>query len=96
MLYGPGPNEVGNTVYAAHNYRNGTFFSNNKNLDLGDKIYITDGLGYKQEYTITNIYETDANDFAYATRNTNGKMEISLTTCTPDPNIRLIIWAVES
>ncbi|MBP3256250.1 MAG: sortase [Clostridia bacterium] len=96
VLYGPGPNEIGNTVYAAHNYRNGTFFSNNKVLDIGDKIYITDGDGDTQEYTISNVYETDANDFAYATRNTFGKREISLTTCTPNPDIRLIVWAVES
>lgn len=96
VLYGPGPNEIGNTVYAAHNYRNGTFFSDNKYLEIGDKIYITDGDGDTQEYTINNIYETDANDFAYATRNTHGKREISLTTCTTDPNVRLIIWAVES
>ena len=27
--YGPGPNQVGNTVIAGHNYRNGQFFSNN-------------------------------------------------------------------
>ena len=96
VLYGPGPNEIGNTVYAAHNYRNGTFFSNNKQLDIGDNIYITDCNGHTVEYTITNVYETDANDFEYATRNTFGKREISLTTCTPNPNIRLIVWAAES
>ena len=96
VLYGPGPNKKGNTVYAAHNYRNGTFFSNNKLLDIGDKIYITDEDGVKLEYTINNVYETDANDFSYATRNTNGKREISLSTCTTDPSVRLVIWAVES
>lgn len=95
-LYGPGLNKVGNTVLVAHNYRNGTFFSNNKKLVVGDKIYITDTTGVKQEYTITKTYTTSAEDFAYATRNTNGKKEISLSTCTTDVNKRLVIWAVES
>lgn len=31
-LYGPGINEVGNVVLIGHNYRNGTFFSNNNKL----------------------------------------------------------------
>ena len=94
-LYGPGPNEVGNSVYVAHNYRDGTFFSNNKYLENGDVIYITDVYGRQIEYTIYNVYTADANDFSYATRNTNGKREISLSTCTTDPSVRLVIWAIE-
>ena len=42
MLYGAGINQVGNTVIVGHNYRNGLFFSNNKRLNNGDKIYVTD------------------------------------------------------
>ncbi len=30
--YGPGLNQVGNTVLIGHNFRNGTFFSNNSKL----------------------------------------------------------------
>ena len=30
VLSGPGVNQVGNTLIIGHNYRNGTFFSNNK------------------------------------------------------------------
>ena len=95
-LYGPGLNKVGNTVLVAHNYRNGTFFSNNKKLVVGDKIYITDAVGKKVEYTIYKTYQTDEMDFSYATRNTNGKREISLSTCTTDATKRLVIWARES
>lgn len=95
-LYGPGLNQVGNTVLAAHNYRNGTFFSNNKKLVVGDKIYITDSTGQKIEYTITKTYTTGDMDFSYATRDTQGKREISLSTCTTDPTKRLVIWARES
>lgn len=94
-LYGPGLNKTGNTVIVAHNYRNGTFFSNNKKLVVGDKVYITDITGNKVEYTIYKTYITGEMDFEYATRNTNGKREISLSTCTEDPTKRLVIWAKE-
>ena len=95
IIYGPGLNQTGNTVLAGHNYRHGTFFSNNNKLSSGDKIYITDLSGKKVTYTIYKKYKTDPNDFSYATRNTNGKREISLTTCTDDSSARIIIWAKE-
>ena len=96
ILYGPGLNEVGNTVLVAHNYRNGTFFSNNKKLVIGDKIYITDATGRKIEYNVYNTYTTSDMDFSYATRDTTGKREISLSTCTTDASKRLVIWAREN
>lgn len=96
MLYGPGLNQVGNTVIVGHNYRNGGFFGNNKKLESGDKIYITNSSGNKTEYVIYNKYTTSDSDFSYATRDTNGKKEISLSTCTSDNSKRLIIWARES
>ncbi len=95
IAYGPGLNEVGNTVIMGHNYRNGTFFSNNKNLSNGDLIYITDLSGNRIKYTIYNVYTTGSNDFDYATRDTAGKREISLSTCTDDVKSRLVIWAKE-
>lgn len=95
QIYGPGLNEIGNTVLVAHNYRNGTFFSNNKKLVNGDKIYITDSSGFTVEYTIYNTYLTPDTDFSYATRDTKGKREISLSTCTNDNSKRLVIWAKE-
>lgn len=94
-IYGPGLNEVGNTVLVGHNYRNGTFFSNNKKLVKGDKIYITDTSGKKVTYIVSKKYETSTNDFNYATRDTNGKRAISLSTCTDDTKKRIIIWAEE-
>ena len=88
-------NEIGNTVLAGHNYRNGTFFSNNKKLQKGDKIYITDTTGRKVTYEITKKYETSTSDSSYMTRDTNGKRGIALTTCTDDTKRRLIILADE-
>lgn len=93
ILFGPGLNQPGNTVIVGHNYRNGLFFSNNKKLSNGDKIYITDLDGNKVTYTIYNKYETSPEDTEYMTRNTNGAREISLSTCTDDSSARIIIWA---
>ena len=91
--YGPGPNQVGNTVIAGHNYRNGQFFSNNYKLENGDTIYITDNSGTRLKYEIYNKYETTPEDADYMDRDTGGKPEISLTTCTDDSKARIIIWA---
>ena len=38
---------------------------------------------------------TSSTDFDYAVRNTAGKREISLASCTDDSKSRLIIWAKE-
>lgn len=95
ILTGPGLNKVGNTIIVGHNYRNGTFFSRNSELKNGDEIYITDTTGTRIEYTIYNIYTTSSEDSEYITRDTAGKREISLSTCTDDSNYRLVIWASE-
>lgn len=93
VAYGPGPNKVGNTILYGHNYRNNSFFSNNKKLTKNDKVYITDVYGERVEYTIYNIYETVQSDADYMKRDTNGRREISLQTCTNDSSGRIIIWA---
>lgn len=90
-----GLNQPGNTVISGHNYRNGSFFGNNDKLKLGDKVYITDNSGTKLKYNIYNIYETSPDDGDFIMRDTNGKREISLQTCTDNSKGRLIIWAVE-
>ena len=95
IQYGPGLNKVGNTVIVGHNYRDGSFFGSNSRLVLGDKIYITDETGTRIQYNIYNIYNTSPEDADYMTRETNGKREISLSTCTNNSKERLIIWAVE-
>lgn len=93
VLYGVGLNQVGNTTIAGHNYRNGVFFSNNKKLNVGDKIYITDSTGKRLPYTIYDKFEAAENESDYITRDTQGAIEISLTTCTDDSKARLIILA---
>lgn len=95
ILYGAGLNQVGNTVIIGHNYRNGQFFSNNKKLANGDKIHITDYEGNKKTYVIYNKFETTPEDTSFYQRDTNGKSEITLSTCTDDSSARLIIFARE-
>lgn len=92
---GPGLNKVGVTTIAGHNYRDGRFFSNNKKLVEGDKIYITDESGQKITYIIYKIYTTSPEDGSHLAYDTQGKREIALTTCTDDSQSRLIILAKE-
>lgn len=91
-----GLNEPGNSVIIGHNYRNGTMFSNVKKLEKGDSIYITDTQGRKVKYKVYNIFRADGNYSDYITRNTNGKREISLSTCTDDSKARTIVLAKEA
>ena len=93
MLYGAGINQAGNTVIIGHNYRNGLFFSNNKKLNNGDKIYITDNNKNKLTYTIYNKFETTPEDASFYSRDTGGKPEITLSTCNDDSSKRLILFA---
>lgn len=93
FLYGSGLNKAGNSVIIGHNYRNGLFFSNNKKLNIGDKIYVTDNDGNKVTYTIYNKFETTPEDTSFYQRDTAGKPEITLSTCTDDSSARLIIFA---
>ena len=94
VFYSPGLNQIGNTIIMGHNYRNGLFFSKNKNLEIGDKIYITDLSGNRLEYTIYDKYETSESDSSYLTLETNGTIEVTLATCTDyDTSRRIIIRA---
>ena len=95
VLYPTDPvlNQKGNVVIIGHNYRNGKFFSNNKKLAVGDKINITDETGKKLTYTIYEIFKTTPEDTTYITRDTGDNTEISLSTCTDDGSMRLIILA---
>ena len=93
MLYGAGINQAGNTVIIGHNYRNGLFLSNNKKLNNGDKIYITDKNKNKLTYTIYNKFETTPEDASFYSRDTGGKPEITLSTCNDDSSKRLILFA---
>lgn len=96
ILHGVGLNQPGNTTIVGHNYRNGLFFSDNKKLSKGDNIKITDQKGETVTYSIYEIFETTASDAEYMLRDTEGRREISLSTCTDASNdMRLVILAKE-
>ena len=86
-------NTVGNVVIVGHNYRNGLFFSNNKKLKNGDKIYITDLSGKKVTYVVYNVFQAAETDTSFFNRDTDGAMEITLSTCTDDSSARIIVEA---
>ncbi len=102
MFTTDGLNKPGNTVIYGHNYRNTLFFSRNDELEIGDKVYITD---YEQnievEYEIYDMFETMTADTSFYARDaqaTGGTREITLSTCTDDASEtdrRLIILAKE-
>lgn len=89
-------NKVGNLVLWGHNYKNGTFFSDIGKLTTGAKIYIKDTTGTKVEYKVYNSYETTDSDMTYATRDTEGTREITLSTCANEAGKRIIVWARET
>ena len=86
-------NEPGNVVIIGHNYRNGTLFSNNARLQLGDTITITDTAGRRVNYVIYEMFETTDTDTRFITRDTRGATEITLSTCTDCGDRRLVIQA---
>ena len=86
-----------NALILGHNYRNGQFFSDNDQLELGDIIKITDQLGETVTYTIYNMYYTTADDISFLERDLDPDVrEITLQTCNDDSSQRLIIWAKDS
>lgn len=95
VLYPSNPqlNEPGNIVIVGHNYRNGTFFSNNKNLAVGDILKIKDNSGRELTYTIYKKFQTSENDTSFYNRDTGDVPEVTLSTCTDDVKARIIIQA---
>lgn len=95
VLYPSNPklNKPGNVVIIGHNYRNGKFFSNNKNLSTGDKIKIKDATGTELTYTIYQKFTTTEEDTSFYARDTKGAIEVTLSTCTDDAKERIIILA---
>ena len=95
VLYPSNPqiNEPGNVVIIGHNYKNGQFFSNNKKLSVGDKLQIKDNSGRELTYTIYKKFETSETDTSFYNRDTNGAVEVTLSTCTDDVKARTIILA---
>lgn len=92
-FHGPNPNEVGNLCIAGHNYKNSKFFSKVPNLQLGDKIEITDLSGRMLTYIVYDKFIVNPDELECTSQLTNGNKEITLITCTNDNKQRHIIKA---
>ena len=86
---------LGNICIAAHNYDNNKFFSKINTLNNNDLMYIYTLNGEKQEYNVTENYETAFNDSSCTNQNTNGNQELTLVTCNNVNNKRIIVKAVK-
>ncbi len=84
-----------NIEISGHNLEDGMLFSNLSKLKKGDTIYITGMDDKKIEYEIYKIEEKSTTEGAYATRDTNGKREITLVTSLEGGSKRLRIYAAE-
>lgn len=93
-FWGPEPNEIGNYCIAGHNYARKNMFGYLGDLEIGDKIYLSDNKNGKYSYTIYEKYRVEPENTDALSQNTN-KREITLITCSSYFNKRLIIKAVE-
>ena len=86
-------NELGNLSLAGHNNYSGTMFGKNKNLKIGDKIYLTGLDGKTLEYEIYNKFITDPDDVSILETTDKDSKEVTLITCKNGRTERLIIKA---
>lgn len=86
-------NISGNTIITGHNYRNGRLFSNNNNISIGDKIYITTVDNIRREYTVYDKFLTTPEDASFYIRDTSNGPEITLSSCSDDNIQRVVILA---
>lgn len=90
---GPKVNEIGNFCVSGHNYNQ--TFGRIKELEIGDKIIMTDTYGREVEYQVYKNYKVEPNDTTCLENDTGGEREITLITCTLGAIKRTIIKAIE-
>ena len=94
-LFGPEePNTVGNFCIVGHNYKDDRFFSNLKELEIGDLVYLSDRKNNKMKYKVYDKYEIHETNLECTNQDTNGKIELTLITCTNSRNKRLVVKCV--
>lgn len=93
-LWGPEhPNEIGNFCIVGHNYRNTKSFSKLSELEIGDTFEILDTNQKSVKYKIYDKNIVDPTDVSSLEQDTDGKMIVTLITCTNDSKQRYIIKA---
>ena len=90
---GPKANEIVNLCISGHNYVQ--TFGRLKELEIGDKILITDTYNREITYQVYKVYKVDPTDTSCLSQETNGEREITLITCTLGAIKRNIVKAIE-
>lgn len=90
-----GINNPGNTTVLGHNFRNNMFFGKLHLLQTGDKITVTDINGGVVVYEVYETATRTPSDTSYIARDTEGRREISLSTCNDDSTLRHVVLARE-
>lgn len=94
-FWGVNANEIGNFCVAGHNFRNKNMFRNLRELEIGDRLFISDNKIGKVEYEIYDIYKVTPEDVSCLLQEGDGIREVTLITCTNDSKKRIIVKAME-
>ena len=94
-FYGGEPNEIGNFCISGHNYVVKNMFHNLKKLDVNDEIFLTDLKNRTYKYKIYKKETVLPKETECLSQITNGRIELTLITCTTDSSKRIILKAVK-
>ena len=94
-FYGGNPNEVGNFCIAGHNYIKKNMFHDLKKLSIGDTFTLVDTNNHEGIYKIYLVETVEPNETQCLSQKTDGRIEVTLITCTTDSSKRIIVKAVK-
>ena len=94
-FYGGNPNEVGNFCIAGHNYITNNMFHDLKKLSVGDTFTLIDNNAHEGIYKIYLVETVEPDETQCLSQKTNGRIEVTLITCTTDSSKRIIVKAVK-
>ena len=91
--FGPDPNEVGNYCMAAHNYNKENMFNHIIELEIGDTIILKDNENGEVKYEVYDVYKVRPNETEPLSQKTDGRVELTLITCSDYSSKRIIVKA---
>ena len=94
-FYGGNPNEVGNFCIAGHNYVTKNMFHDLKKLSIGDTFTLIDNNQQEGIYKIYLVETVEPDETQCLSQKTDGRIEVTLITCTTDSSKRIIVKAVK-
>ena len=94
-FYGGKTNEIGNFCISRHKKKIKNMFHNLKKLDINDEIFLTDLKNRTYKYKIYKKETVLPKETECLSQITNGRIELTLITCTTDSSKRIILKAVK-